>query len=337
MKTATPRMARAINDRLALDLLLEHGPLSAPRLRDLTGLSRPTVSDLIERLRADGLIEATGESGERRRGPNARLYGIVTGRAHVAGVDLRRDGVQVSVADIAGGAAGSAGRPLGAEPDPVALVADAVQEAADGTVLHTVVVGAPGLVHPRTGVTAGGLLPGGRPDLLQALRDRLGVPVVLENEVNLAAIAEHRDGAAAGRDEFALLWLDDGVGAALVLDGRLRRGASGGAGEVAYLRAGDREICDIVEELPGLGDEAAADRIAEVAVALVAVLDPGLVVLGGALGRAGGERLAARVAERLAVLSPAPTEVRPSVIAGGAVLRGAVLTALDRARDDLFG
>lgn len=68
MKTATPQMARAINDRLALDLLLEHGTLTAPQLRALTGLSRPTVSDLVERLRVNGLITVVGESGEDRRG-----------------------------------------------------------------------------------------------------------------------------------------------------------------------------------------------------------------------------------------------------------------------------
>lgn len=112
MKTATPQMARAINDRLALDLLLEHGTLTAPQLRALTGLSRPTVSDLVERLRVNGLITVVGESGEDRRGPNARVYGIVADRAHVAGVDVRRDTVNVTVADITGRTVGSAARPL---------------------------------------------------------------------------------------------------------------------------------------------------------------------------------------------------------------------------------
>lgn len=112
VKTATPAMARAINDRLALDLLLERGPLTAPQLRTLTGLSRPTVSDLIERLRDGGLIEVTGESGEDRRGPNARLYDIVANRAHVAGVDVRRAAVDVTIADITGRAVGSAVREI---------------------------------------------------------------------------------------------------------------------------------------------------------------------------------------------------------------------------------
>ncbi|TMR40787.1 hypothetical protein [Actinomadura geliboluensis] len=77
--------------------------------------------------------------------------------------------------------------------------------------------------------------------------------------------------------------------------------------------------------------------IAEAAFALVAVLDPGLVVLGGELGRSGGDRLAGLVADRLGALGPAPTDVRASRVEGDAVLRGAVLTALDVVRDAVFG
>ncbi|MFI0486932.1 ROK family transcriptional regulator [Actinomadura sp. 9N215] len=336
MKTADPTMARAINDRLALDLLLERGPLTAPQLRTLTGLSRPTVSDLIERLRAGGLIEVAGETGADRRGPNARLYGLVAGRAHVAGVNLRRDAVHVGVADIAGNEGGVVSRPLPEAPDLVALIAEAVAEAAGGRVPHTVVLGTPGLIHPRTGLASDSGVPGWRPDLGPALADRLGTRVTLENEVNLSGIAEHRTGAAAGRDDFALLWMADGVGAAVFLDGRLRRGASGGAGEVGLLKFGGMDFCDLMDAERDLGPEAFADRIVQGVFALVAVLDPGLVILGGELGRVGGDRLAGLVAERLGRMSPASTEVRASGVEGDTVLRGAVLTALDLARDDVF-
>ncbi|TYK42929.1 ROK family transcriptional regulator [Actinomadura decatromicini] len=339
VKTADPTMARAINDRLALDLLLERGPLTAPQLRDLTGLSRPTVADLIERLRASGLIEVAGETGANRRGPNARLYGLVADRAHVAGVNLRRDAVHVTVADIAGNEIGAVSRRLPAEPDLVTFIAEAVSEAADGRVPHTLVLGTPGLIHPRTGLATGGDVPGGRADLGPALRDRLGTRVIVENEVNLAAIAEHRGGAAAGRDDFALLWMDDGVGAAIVLDGRLRRGASGGAGEVGLLKIGGEDFCDLVEAgvARDLGPEALADVLVESVFVLVAVMDPGLVVLGGGIGRDGGDRLAGLVAARLDAVSPAPTEVRASAVEGDTIRRGAVLTALDLVRDDVFG
>ncbi len=348
VKTATPAMARAINDRLALDLLLERGPLTAPQLRALTGLSRPTVSDLIERLMDGGLIEATGECGGDRRGPKARLYGIVAGRAHVAGVDLRRVSVNVEVADITGTTLGTAVRDIPgtageSRPEPVdlaALVESAVAAAAGGRALDTVVIGAPGLVDPRRGdLVSDNGVPGWGPGFLKSVRHRLGVPVILENEVNLAAIAEHRTGAARESDDFVLLWLDDGVGAAVVLDGRLRRGVSGGAGEIGLLDVNGATFCDVVDaSVPrGLDHEEWAKLITVGAFAMVTVLDPGLVVLGGTIGRAGGDELAGLVGERLRELSPAPTRVLGSTVAGNAILQGAVLTALDTARDRIFG
>ncbi|MEU7052584.1 ROK family protein, partial [Streptomyces eurythermus] len=82
---------------------------------------------------------------------------------------------------------------------------------------------------------------------------------------------------------------------------------------------------------------ALADRIAVGAASVVAVLDPGCVVLGGEVGRAGGAVLAGLVGERLRRMSPLPTEVRASGLGGTAVLRGALLTARERAQDELFG
>jgi predicted NBD/HSP70 family sugar kinase len=345
MKTATPATARAINDRLALELLLEHGPLTAPQLRDLTGLSRPTVADLVERLRAAGLVESVGESGEDRRGPNARLYRLIAERAHVAGVDLRRTGLDVTVADLVGRTVGTATRRFGTaaageDVDLAETLAAAVAQAAGGRALHVVVLGSPGLFRPDTGDLVGeNEVPGWRPDLRGELRRLLGTRVLLENEVNLAAIAEHRLGAAAGRDDFVMLWLDEGVGGAVVLGGRLRRGASGGAGEVGRLELAGVPFCDLLDPAAreGLAPEELAARVADGAFAVITVLDPGLVVLGGGVGRAGGEQLAVRVGAHANAKSPTRTEFRPSTVEGNAVLQGAVLTALDLARDAVFG
>jgi predicted NBD/HSP70 family sugar kinase len=82
--------------------------------------------------------------------------------------------------------------------------------------------------------------------------------------------------------------------------------------------------------------DALAARIAIGAAAVCAVLDPGCVVLAGEIGRAGGEALATRVAEGLARMTPLPTEVRAGAVEGSAVLRGAVLTAMDAAQNRLF-
>ncbi|MEW2315436.1 ROK family transcriptional regulator [Streptomyces bauhiniae] len=391
---ASPSTARAINDRLALRLLQQEGPLTAGQLKQLTGLSRPTVSDLVERLTVSGLIRVVGESGEQRRGPNARLYGIAADRAHLAALDVRTGGVLVLVSDLVGRVLAEVAVPIdaGSGTGPaveqaVAAVEEAARKAGPDAWagLHTVGIGAPGLVDPATGdLRDSSGLPAWHRSLVAALQRRLPeARVTVENETNLAALAEQREGAARDRDTFVLLWLGHGVGAAVVLDGRLRRGASGGTGEIGFLPvpgtgslpsatdcdggfhalAGAAAIGTLAREhgLPAeappdgpgaarlvaqavtTGDAPAArfldtlaDRLAIGTAAVTAILDPGCVVLGGEIGQAGGEALATRVAARLARLSPLPTEVRPGTLGGTAVLRGALLTARDRAQDELF-
>ncbi|MFF5537720.1 ROK family transcriptional regulator [Streptomyces cinerochromogenes] len=407
---ASPSTARAINDRLALRLLQQEGPLTAGQLKQLTGLSRPTVADLVDRLTSAGLITVVGESGAQRRGPNARLYGIVADRAHLAALDVRTEGVLVLVSDLLGRVLTEASAPIGGDTgtgpaveQAVAAVENAAKEAGADR-LHTVGIGAPGLIDPATGDlrdSAG--LPAWHRSLAATLVDRLpGARVTVENETNLAALAEQREGAARDRDTFVLLWLGHGVGAAVVLDGTLRRGASGGTGEIGFLpvpgtntlpSAGDcaggfhsltgaaaiislagehglpapaavdgpgaaevvrGAVADVlaggaVTDVPVGGAvtaeadaapdrflRALADRVAVGAASVVAVLDPGCVVLGGEVGQAGGAVLAKLVEERLRRMSPLVTEVRASSLGGTAVLRGALLTARDRAQDELF-
>lgn len=423
---ASPSTARAINDRLALRLLQQQGSLTAGQLKQLTGLSRPTVADLVERLTDAGLIAVVGEAGEQRRGPNAKLYGIVADRAHLAALDVRTEGVSVIVSDLVGTVLTQASAPIGGDAgtgpaveQAVALVERVVKEAGADR-LHTVGIGAPGLIDPASGELRDSTgLPEWHRSLVAALQERLPeARVIVENETNLAALAEQRDGVAADRDTFVLLWLGHGTGAAVVLDGALRRGASGGTGEIGFLPvpgttglpsavdceggfhslAGSAAIVELarsfgllvedasapeplaagvvgkavalvtgnteadVGTVAGVGSAAGAgtvtaygppdrdaraasadrfldtlaDHLAVGAASVVAILDPGCVVLGGEVGQAGGEALAARVEERVRRMSPLATVVRPSGLGGAAVLRGALLTARDAAQDELF-
>ncbi|MEW1549868.1 ROK family transcriptional regulator [Streptomyces tsukubensis] len=387
---ASPSTARAINDRLALDLLQREGPLTAGQLKVLTGLSRPTVADLVERLQESGLIRIVGEAGARRRGPNARVYGIAADRAQLAALDVRTQGVSLVVADLLGTTLAEASLPIarsmptGPAVERAAALLERTARDAGVTRLHSVAVGVPGLIDPGTGELRESGLPGWHRSLVAALQERLPARIVLENETNLAAVAEQRSGAARDRDTFAFLWLGHGVGAALFLDGRIRKGASGGAGEIGFLPvpgtgglpsasgcdggfhslAGSAAIgalavehgltapadpetvaSAVVAEAVAAGTgragagaflDALAHRIALGAAAVTSILDPGCVILGGEVGLAGGRELASRVAARLADLNPLPTEVRPGTLGGRAILHGALLTARDRAQEDLF-
>ncbi|MCC0099293.1 ROK family transcriptional regulator [Streptomyces flavotricini] len=366
---ASPSTARAINDRLALRLLQEEGPLTATQLKAMTGLSRPSVADLVERLTGAGLIEVVGESGEQRRGPNARVYGIVARRAYLAALDVRTDSATAVVADLLGRPLAQAALPVDAVDEAVDVLEALAREAgADG--LHTVVVGAPGLVAPAGELRSTAGLPAWHRDLVAALQRRLPAAVAVENETNLAALAEQRVGAARDLDSFVLLWLGAGVGAAVVLDGRLRRGASGGAGEIGFLpvpgtgRLPSATDCGggfhalvgrdavaalaaehgwtgpVDEAVSGAAGEpfldALAERLALGAAAVAAVLDPGCLVLAGELGHAGGPALASAVARRLTTLTPVPMEVRATTLGDSAVLTGARLAAREAAQADLF-
>ncbi|MGW6213920.1 MULTISPECIES: ROK family transcriptional regulator [unclassified Streptomyces] len=240
----TPRVLRAMNDRAALDLLLAHGPLSRTRIGKLTGLSKPTASQLLARLEAAGLVLATGTS-EGRPGPNAQLYAVNPGAGHAAGLDVTPDRVLAAVADITGRTVGeyelaTPGR------RPAQPVVRQVTDALDGAVkaaglarddVRRLVIGTPGAFDPNTGrLRYASHLPGWHtPTLLDELAAALPMPVEYENDVNLVAIAEQRLGAAQGHEDFVLLWNEGGLGAALVLGGRLHRGWTGGAGEVGFL------------------------------------------------------------------------------------------------------
>ncbi|MGW0915860.1 ROK family transcriptional regulator [Streptomyces sp. NPDC002784] len=240
----TPRLLRAMNDRAALDLLLAHGPLSRTRIGKLTGLSKPTASQLLARLEAAGLVVATGTS-EGRPGPSAQLYGVNPAAGYAAGLDVTPERLLAAVADITGRTIGRHEVPTpgrrAARP-----VVEQVTAALDGAVkaagltrddIRRLVIGTPGAFDPGTGrLRYAAHLPGWHsPGLLGALAAALPMPVEYENDVNLVALAEQRLGAARGHDDFVLLWNEAGLGAALVLGGRLHRGFTGGAGEVGFL------------------------------------------------------------------------------------------------------
>ncbi len=388
-RPGTPSLLRVLNDRAALDLLLGGEMLTRSQISEYTGVSKVTVSQMLTRLEERGLVAIAGEQAGGR-GPNAALYSVVPSSAYVAGLYVEFDLVSAAVADVTGRrVAEVSGNPNGAD-DPVELVRGTVERACaragiEVTRLSALVIGSPGVVDPRTGDPRLAVnLPAWHEGALDALKDAWHKPVVIENDVNLAAMAERADGAAAGADDFVLVWLGVGLGLATILGGRLHRGTAGAAGEIGYLpvhgaplhtdirhpaSGGFQSLAggSVVRELAarhgfaaptpaeavraavsaadrsgGTDDPAEAflgelaHRVAVGVASVCVVLDPGLVVLGGEVGRAGGTALADRVAAAVASIWPSRPRVVPTGVPGEPVLRGAMLAAVAQARSALL-
>src|SRR5580692_2522830 len=378
-RPGTPSLLRELNDRAALDLLLRGGTLTRSQISEHTGVSKVTVSQMLARLEERGLVTVVGEQAGNR-GPNAALYSVVPSSAYVAGLYMESDLVSAAVADVTGRRVAEVSVDPNGADDPVELVREVIERACasagvDVARLSALVIGSPGVVDPQTGDPRLAVnLPAWHEGALAALRGVLHKPVVIENDVNLAAMAERAAGAAAGADDFVLVWIGGGLGLATILGGRLHRGTAGAAGEIGYLPvhgaplhtdirhpasggfqalAGGSAVRALAAEYgfaaatPAeavqaaiVGSEAFLDELAHrvaVGVASVCVvLDPGLVVLGGEVGRAGGAALAARVAADVAGICPARPRVVPTGVPDEPVLRGAMLAAVAQARAALL-
>ena len=270
----TPRLLRAINDRAALDLLLAHGPLSRTTLGDLTGLSKPTA------------VPAALPARERRAGPHQRhqrrppgperpAVRDQRGIAYVAGLDVTPTRIRSAVADITGKIVGdyelpTPGRSAKGTVERVRARRSTAPLGEAGLTrdrLHRVSIGTPGAFDPTTGrLRYARHLPGWHePHLLEELAAAIAVPLEVDNDVNLAAIAEMRVGHAHDSDNFVLLWGDEGIGAAIVIDGQLVRGAHrrcrrGRLPAAARHAAGARRRPRQRRRLPGTGRRRAGAR-----------------------------------------------------------------------------
>ncbi|MFB7979238.1 ROK family transcriptional regulator [Streptomyces vinaceus] len=237
-----PRVLRTLNDRAALEILLERGPLSRAQISRLSGLSKPTASQMLARLEESGLVVAAGTSAGHP-GPAGLLYALNPAAAYVAGLDVTPGLIRTAVADLSGRTIGTYELTdpelRGDEADQVIAAVDGAARAAGLTsdAIHRVVVGAPLAFDHREGrLRYPSHLPGWQsPTLLRELAAGLPMPVDCENDVNLVAIAEGRTGAARGYEDFFLLWNEEGIGGAMMFGGRLYRGRTGGAGEVGFM------------------------------------------------------------------------------------------------------
>jgi predicted NBD/HSP70 family sugar kinase len=253
LRAGSPRLLREINDRAAIDALLRDGPLTRSELEYSIGLSKPATAQLLARLEEEGVVVREGLRGGGR-GPRAQLWAVNGAVAHVAAIDLTPRGVDIVIADVSGEVLAEYRHAIASRGTPDEVLHGFQQATMQACALagltlgdlRQVVVGAPGAVNPRTGhLWFAPHLPGWEGfDMPGRLTAELGVPVTIENDVNLVALEEMIAGLAVDARNFVMVWLDQGIGGAIVIERRLLRGATGGAGEIDWMHVPDRADAD---------------------------------------------------------------------------------------------
>ncbi|TPQ18455.1 ROK family transcriptional regulator [Streptomyces sporangiiformans] len=367
-----PSLLRRINSAVVLHALRATDFATLTEITRVTGLSRPTVEGVVEGLVEAGLVVETAaeEGAARRQGRPARRYRFRAEAGHLLGLDVGPHQVAVLLADLDGRILGTTAKEVDetASADERldrlrAAVAELLRRAgvARGS-LRAVGVGTPGIVEADGTVRLGTALPEwtGLP-LGERLRRSFKCPVLVENDANAAAVAEHWKGAATESDDvvFVLAGLSPGAGS--LIGGRLHRGYGGAAGEIGALHLLGREatpetlLSTTGEPLHPLDEQAVAavfaqaregDQRARAAVdrfmqrlvhdvaALVLALDPELVVIGG--WAAGMDGVLEPLRKELARYCLRPPRVVLSLLGEAAVATGALRLALDHVEEQLF-
>src|SRR5216683_3173553 len=370
MQPARPQLIRAMNEQLLLNQIRQLGLCSRADLARLSGLSKPTVSLALASVERSGLVRMAGQR-TGVPGRSAQLYEVRPEAGYVLGLDIGHKYVRGALADLAGGIMAASAIPSRASSvrgrvgELIRLADDlCAQAGVSRQVVTQTVIGSPGVYDPRRNSMAltGGLPGWDRPAVLADLRAAFGQSLVVENDVDAAALAERTHGHGREADDFAFVSVGSGIGMGLVIGGRLHRGVHGVAGEIAYMplsgghgtdhqdarrrgsleaaasasavvraarRAGMRGAVSArrVFAAAAGGDERAAAVVAEEALLVARVLCSVVTIVDPALVVLGGgigqaPGFAEAVTRELRQLAPVMPEVRVSALGTDAVVDG---------------
>ncbi|WP_062432842.1 ROK family transcriptional regulator [Herbidospora daliensis] len=361
---------RELNSLSVVRAMRGQPPATVTELAGRTGLSRPGTDVVVRGLVTDGWVQVVEPDGSTVGRP-ARRYRFNADAGHVFGVDVGAHKILVLLSNLEGEVLLSRRLPVDPDAGPAERLA-ALDAALDGCLteaglepdrIWAITVGVTGPVDASGRTSLFTPLPGwASVSPADHLAARFGCPISVENDCKLAAVAERWQGAAQDADDIVYLQAGMRIGAGLIIDGTLRRGFGGAAGEIGalktlrWLSAPSR-----LENCPGMpadvhpDDKAAwvferareGDRDARTTLrryakdlavgtaALVLTLDPQVVVLGGGYSRSADLIIDPLVdeLERLVLRVP---EVRASNLGADGVALGALRIALDQIDAQLF-
>jgi predicted NBD/HSP70 family sugar kinase len=356
-----------------LGVLLQRGPLSRADLRRSIGTSFSMVTIAVQDLFEAGLLVESGRAVSTGGRP-PEILDVAPDIGGVLATDIGGINLRVAAADCRGTILFKQTRDISEmSVRRIRSLALRLNEEARTYLtgpVRAMSVSIAGIVNPVTGrVTRVDNIPGWPDDADLSWLDRFGAPLLVDNEANLAALGEHQSGIGAGVADMMFVAMGAGVGAGLILNNVLYRGATGAAGEIGLFRKTDEDSAQWLERrtAPGAiieayaargggqvtGMEQVFERAAEGDVAAIAVVsgmveelsvgvanaivlcNPALVVIGGGLATA-GEILLSPLRQRIAGLVPAVPRIEPSKLGADAAVLGAVRWATDVAQQQLM-
>lgn len=362
---------RQINEHAILDLVRTRGELRAAEVAKLSGLTRASVVEVLGSLERKGwvAVEAPVAAG---RGRPAHRYRFRNEAGRVAGLDIGAHTVRAAIADLAGTVTATAHGSVTPELPRrlrVAAAAQVLQRCLDAgdtgaDDVWVTAVGSTGRLDNDGRMLLASAIPDWAGiDLVEALTGRVPGIVTVENDVRLAAIAEQQVGVAHGIDDLILMQTGRRAGLGIILDGHLRRGYAGIAGDISPFSAvhcdhafqhldgcratpasgpGDDHIADVFTAAEE-GNRAAltavrryARAVANVTATAVSLIDPQLVVLGGVLA-AHASLVLPVLTKELDTRCLRTPDVRPSAFSSDAVVRGAICQGLNHLGRTLLG
>jgi predicted NBD/HSP70 family sugar kinase len=355
-----------------LQLLFSNKDLSRAHISRVSGLSKQTISSVMADLENAHLVEETGitEGGIGRR---AQTYRLSPRAGFAVGIDLGGTNFRSGLVDFSGNVLGelSVETPHSSVDELLQIMSKTITQLFKNanvpvSELAQIVIGIPGAVNPATGVisNAPNLEYLDNLVLSNLIQAKFDVPTLVENDVNVAALGELEKSKT---EDFGFIAIGTGVGMGLILDGELRRGFNGGAGEIGYLPLGEnvnqlskeghfeeligghaveskylkqvkskKTLIEIFESA-SKGDliskkivDELGSNIALGIRAICSVLDLGEIILGGGIGSR--EDLYSKIVEELQRTMQNPPSVKISTLGARAGLVGAMSYALSEMR-----
>lgn len=375
------KISRQFSKCAIVQAIAAYGPISRASVAKITGRSKQTVSEIVSNLEENGWVRAVGQT-EGHIGRRAVVYEISPTAALVASVDLGGSKVRVAICDLTGAVLAESIE-LTQQSGGTGLIYQIANMVRRITVdsghslesLQIAVVGVPGVPDNKTGqITMAPNIAGiDQINLAESLQSELVIDVIVENDVNLAALGEHWLGECGDQENLVYLSIGTGIGAGIVVEGKLMRGAHGAAGEVGFLPfgadpfdptsmntgalesvtatqaiistyqnlSGTRKNAPEVFDAASSGDkyaietlESVAKQIARTTVSIAAIVDPSVVVIGGSIGSR--EELLNRIIDQAAKCFPRKIKIEKSRLGAHAVLAGGASTALHQLHLSLF-